>query len=629
MRQAIENRFFVSFVLASSVGLASALLPFPSQMLCCPNSSPQFLRVRRTTLDLHGPHDAVCGEFERALVRIHFIVKQETTAHRDKAASYPAPGARKELFVIIGEVHQPKRREPRHRPSGWPFPNAGSTPALPCSERSGAGRPVVACTRSLSRFSSSQRTMRTGAQPGWFWRSRATSVTRSGRCSRACGRAGDYLEISLDGKYRYNPLHNDLEAYALAYGIASLLNNLFGKGKEPFWQQAYTNLVKFIILLHKTLYEYVTLFDVYECAINQNLLAQRIADGEQILAARYLLVDVDTYLERTDLDEFEWERDDNAQCMKSPYLKERAHLVSKGIAFDLLSSAGEDMWDALRMWLESVVTTNLRLRTHSRLSSRISPVDTLWDSPSSRDGAVRGDARPPVAGHSRAFLIASRKSMSGSGPGSAFVEAVEAGPGNPAQLHHAFDRQSASGLHFFLDLPVDGGFPVNACSIRCSSMRCKHPFKKSISRACWPILRSSSAMRPSAQRCFPWPGNTLPGPWRNSRRQRCSTLGFTSNARATSPIETPRSSRCTAASLNSFVNILLDNPMTQFSFEWILSLNWLCQKWGQVQGDPLSASTLNGSMSSSRSPRSWFFILSAFARDENHPQDAGVLCDEH
>jgi hypothetical protein len=35
------------------------------------------------------------------------------------------------------------------------------------------------------------------------------------------------------------------------------------------------------------------------------------------------------------------------------------------------------------------------------------------------------------------------------------------------------------------------------------------------------------------------------------------------------------------------VNILLDNPMTQFSFRWILSLNWLCQKWGQVQIDLL------------------------------------------
>ncbi len=85
--------------------------------------------------------------------------------------------------------------------------------------------------------------------------------------------------------YRYNPLYNDLDAYALAYGIASLLNNLYGKGKEPFWQQAYTNLVKFIILLHKVLYDYVTLFDVYECAINPDLVEQKIEEGEQRLRA--------------------------------------------------------------------------------------------------------------------------------------------------------------------------------------------------------------------------------------------------------------------------------------------------------------------------------------------------------
>ena len=72
------------------------------------------------------------------------------------------------------------------------------------------------------------------------------------------GRGEDYIEISLDSEYRYNPLHNDLDAYALAFSIASLLNNLFGKGKEPFWQQAYTNLVKFIILLHKVAYDYVS-----------------------------------------------------------------------------------------------------------------------------------------------------------------------------------------------------------------------------------------------------------------------------------------------------------------------------------------------------------------------------------
>jgi hypothetical protein len=64
------------------------------------------------------------------------------------------------------------------------------------------------------------------------------------------GRADDYVEVSLTSSYRYNPLHNELDAYALAYGIATLMTNLFGRGKEPFWQQASTNLVRFVILLH-------------------------------------------------------------------------------------------------------------------------------------------------------------------------------------------------------------------------------------------------------------------------------------------------------------------------------------------------------------------------------------------
>jgi hypothetical protein len=101
------------------------------------------------------------------------------------------------------------------------------------------------------------------------------------------GRGEDFIEISLDSDYRYNPLHNDLDAYALAFNIASLLNNLFGRGKEPFWQQAYTNLVKFIILLHKIAYDYVTLFNVYECAISPPLLEQRIREAEEIIMGRH------------------------------------------------------------------------------------------------------------------------------------------------------------------------------------------------------------------------------------------------------------------------------------------------------------------------------------------------------
>lgn len=47
---------------------------------------------------------------------------------------------------------------------------------------------------------------------------------------RRHGRAADYVEVSLTSPYRYNPLHNDLDAY----GIATLITDLFGREKEPF-----------------------------------------------------------------------------------------------------------------------------------------------------------------------------------------------------------------------------------------------------------------------------------------------------------------------------------------------------------------------------------------------------------
>ena len=61
------------------------------------------------------------------------------------------------------------------------------------------------------------------------------------------GRADDYLEIGLGGSWQWNPLDDPLlDSYSLAYGVASLINQLFGKSREPFWQQAYTNLVRWI-----------------------------------------------------------------------------------------------------------------------------------------------------------------------------------------------------------------------------------------------------------------------------------------------------------------------------------------------------------------------------------------------
>ena len=53
------------------------------------------------------------------------------------------------------------------------------------------------------------------------------------------GREGDYIELSLDGRLTWNPLSATwLDSYSLAYTVASLLNQLFGKEKEPFGEPA-------------------------------------------------------------------------------------------------------------------------------------------------------------------------------------------------------------------------------------------------------------------------------------------------------------------------------------------------------------------------------------------------------
>ena len=96
------------------------------------------------------------------------------------------------------------------------------------------------------------------------------------------GRGDDYLELGMGGLWKWNPLSAWwLDSYSLAYTVASLLNQLFGKGKEPFWQQAYTNLVRWIIELHRVLPEqWVTLQQVYQCAIDPDLFAAKIKQAE-------------------------------------------------------------------------------------------------------------------------------------------------------------------------------------------------------------------------------------------------------------------------------------------------------------------------------------------------------------
>ncbi|HKW35631.1 MAG TPA: hypothetical protein VJN92_21665 [Candidatus Acidoferrum sp.] len=167
-------------------------------------------------------------------------------------------------------------------------------------------------------------------------------------------RGEDYIEVSLHSEYRYNPLHNDLDAYALAYSIAALLNNLFGKGKEPFWQQAYTNLVKFIILLHKVAYDYVTLFDVYECAISPEVLEKRIAEAERKLSKFDIAVTPETYTAWvSDLKTFSFELDKPNSVYRAKAVTELCDMLrNKKVPFQFSSESTNDRefrkWEQLK-----------------------------------------------------------------------------------------------------------------------------------------------------------------------------------------------------------------------------------------------------------------------------------------
>jgi hypothetical protein len=89
------------------------------------------------------------------------------------------------------------------------------------------------------------------------------------------------------------------------------MTNLYGRGKEPFWQQASTNLVKFVILLHQTLDDYVTLFQVYEHVINADKLRKRITEGERRFGTnrRRIVIDKREHLFTSALSGWTWHDD--------------------------------------------------------------------------------------------------------------------------------------------------------------------------------------------------------------------------------------------------------------------------------------------------------------------------------
>src|SRR6266536_4135905 len=263
---------------------------------------------------------------------------------------YPDPPSRDELFLVLGEVHDPRKPVPSANPYWLTIPERGLFTGIAIFGAIGTGKTsgcMYPYAEQLIAYKANDQEKRIGGLvlevKGDFCHKIKGILTRYGR-------EQDYVEVNLNADYRYNPLYNDLDAYALAYNIASLLNNLFGRGKEPFWQQAYTNLVKFIIQLHKVAYDYVTLFDVYECAINPELLDKLIHEAERLIEGRpYFVVSNEDFRGHPELERFGFVGDDAVGIQKAPQSRaEEDALKAAQVEYDAQTESAPHSADPLK-----------------------------------------------------------------------------------------------------------------------------------------------------------------------------------------------------------------------------------------------------------------------------------------
>ncbi len=363
IQRLLNSRNFLAFLLAMATGIVLYFyMPFPQG-----NPFLELMAIRAPLV-----FKSVKWSYDLFLFSTPYIVYSillsglyifALRAHRKITAghlpAYPDPRERQDVFLVVGEIHNPSKPVPSETPRWLVIPKRGLFTGIVIVGAVGTGKTsccMYPFVEQLVGYQPSDPEKKIGGLvlevKGDFCHQVKEILTRHGR-------ADDYVEISLDSDYRYNPLHNDLDAYALAYSIASLLNNLFGKGKEPFWQQAYTNLVKFIILLHKITYDYVTLFDVYQCAISPDRLEKTIHEAEQkIDGRRSVLISSEAYLTHAaELTPFKFSlgvadagmyRADDSQNL-------RVFLHNKGIEFEALTESSPDDPDSFkREQLEAV-----------------------------------------------------------------------------------------------------------------------------------------------------------------------------------------------------------------------------------------------------------------------------------
>ncbi len=274
----------------------------------------------------------LCGLIAVTVWKVWLEGRRRDFAPFAKLPPWPLDPKQKAPAIVIGEVHHPVEAREIFSPSWLTIPERGLYTGVAIFGAVGSGK-TSACmnpfARQLLGWQASNPQMRAAALvlevKGDFCHDIRQILVEAGR-------GQDYIELGMDARSQWNPLSAWwLDSYSLAYTVSSLLNQLFGKGKEPFWQQAYTNLVRWIIELHRVFPErWVTLQQVYRCAIDPELFAAKIEAAEKLsddLNTGTVFVSSDLVgSNKMALAEWVWERAGNPKEQQAVYsraLKEK------------------------------------------------------------------------------------------------------------------------------------------------------------------------------------------------------------------------------------------------------------------------------------------------------------------
>ena len=209
-------------------------------------------------------------------------------AVRGRLPPWPLDGDGDEPALVVGEQHHPVEPVEVDDPSWLTIPAPGLFTGTVIFGATGSGK-TAACMRPFAAQLFGWR----AADP----ESRASGLVlevKGDFCHQvkavleACGRGADYVELGVGGRWQWNPLDApEIDSYSLAYQLSGVLNQLFGRGKEPFWQQASTNLLRNLVELHRIRGEgWVTLRDLYRCAIEPELLESRLEEARDAILDR-------------------------------------------------------------------------------------------------------------------------------------------------------------------------------------------------------------------------------------------------------------------------------------------------------------------------------------------------------